>query len=268
MATITHIICFDIDGTLVKTDPSSNMVRSMVYRSLNNGPQLFEKYLILRFVQCFVQVHKDAFSHAMKHVFSVDARIEEIAHQGMTDMWILEEVLERRGVSLEASRERMPELKEAMVEYCQKHAGDIVSHTLPGVPELLAALSARTNVIVGLVTGNLEDIGRMKLKASNLAGHFSFGGFGSDMKDRGELIRLAVRRAAAVFPTLDAASCQVVHFGDTPFDLKAAATAGALGIGVTTGIFSKEQLQEVPGGPWTVLETLEDTTGVLRLLGL
>lgn len=89
MAGIRKIICFDIDGTLVKSDPSSNMV------------------------------HKDAFSHAMKHVFSVDARIEEIAHQGMTDMWILEEVLERHGIPLEVSRARMTDLKDEMVKYCR-----------------------------------------------------------------------------------------------------------------------------------------------------
>ena len=55
----------------------------------------------------------------MKKVFGVDARIEEIAHQGMTDSWILEVVLEKHGISLEASRERMGELKDAMVDYCK-----------------------------------------------------------------------------------------------------------------------------------------------------
>lgn len=112
----------------------------------------------------------------------------------MTDMWILEVILEKHGVPLEASRARMGELKDSMVEYCKAHADGIAVHALPGVPELLAALSARGDVAVcGLVTGNLEEIGRMKLAASGLVGPFTFGGFGSDHKDRGELIRLAVQ---------------------------------------------------------------------------
>lgn len=112
----------------------------------------------------------------------------------MTDMWILEVVLEKHGIPLEASRAKMDELKDSMVEYCKAHADGIAVRALPGVPELLAALSARSDVAVcGLVTGNLETIGRMKLAASGLVGPFTFGGFGSDHKDRGELIKLAVQ---------------------------------------------------------------------------
>ena len=133
---------------------------------------------------------------------------------------------------------------------------------------MLAALAARNDVVVGLVTGNLEPIGRMKLAASGLIGPFTFGGFGSDHNDRGELIRLAVERACLAHPGLDPTACAVTHVGDTPFDMKAAATAGAQGIGVTTGSFSAEKLSEVPGGPWTILDSLADTAGFLHIIGL
>lgn len=73
MATVKKIICFDIDGTLVKSDPTSNMVR--------HSPRLrVQQHLMAS----RAQVHKDAFSHAMKNVFGVDARIEEIKHQGVS----------------------------------------------------------------------------------------------------------------------------------------------------------------------------------------
>lgn len=142
-------------------------------------------------------------------------------------------------------------------------------HALPGVPELLRALAElKDTVVIGLVTGNLEAIGRMKLEASGLAGPFTFGGFGSDHTDRGELIRLAVSRAVAAHPGLDPAACSVAHVGDTPHDLKAAATAAVQGVGVATGGFSADALLAVTGGPWTVLASLADTAAVLRVLGI
>jgi histidinol phosphatase-like enzyme len=43
------------------------------------------------------------------------------------------------------------------------------------------------------------------------------------------------------------------HVGDTPMDLQAAEGAGAQGIGVTTGIFTREELKAVsPGVPAAV----------------
>ncbi len=38
------------------------------------------------------------------------------------------------------------------------------------------------------------------------------------------------------------------HVGDTPMDLQAAEGAGAQGVGVTTGIFSREELKAVSPG--------------------
>ena len=38
------------------------------------------------------------------------------------------------------------------------------------------------------------------------------------------------------------------HIGDTPMDLQAAEGAGAQGIGVTTGIFTREELRAVSPG--------------------
>ena len=78
----------------------------------------------------------------------------------------------------------------------------------------------------------------------------------------------SVQRAVAAHPGLDPLACSVAHIGDTPFDLRAAASAGAQGVGVTTGVFSADELSAVPGGPWAVLSSLADTAAVLRLLGL
>ena len=80
-----------------------------------------------------------------------------------------------------------------------------------GVRELLETLAARTDVVVGLVTGNLAPIAWAKMRALKIDRLFSrpppsdaaappgaiLGGYGSDHVDRGELVVLAARRAAA-----------------------------------------------------------------------
>ena len=73
-------------------------------------------------------------------------------------------------------------------------------------------LQARGDVATGLVTGNLEPIGWGKMEALGILSLFTkpkFGGFGSDFcsgniaeswKDRGELVRIAAKRAEESMP--------------------------------------------------------------------
>jgi phosphoglycolate phosphatase len=113
------------------------------------------------------------------------------------------------------------------------------------------------------------------------------GGFGSDFcsaeesaidepwRDRAKFIEVAAERAlrtrAAAAVAAKAPSCppplRKVHIGDTPFDLKAAAEAGALPVGVATGIFSKEELVAagVPGA--VILDDLSDLEASLKAMG-
>ena len=84
-----------------------------------------------------------------------------------------------------------------------------------GLPFLVSepvVLQARGDVATGLVTGNLEPIGWGKMEALGILSLFSkprFGGFGSDFcsgniaeswKDRGELVRIAAKRAEESMP--------------------------------------------------------------------
>src|SRR5689334_16829801 len=47
---------------------------------------------------------------------------------------------------------------------------------LPGIPALLSALSARTDLLMGLGTGNLEEGAHIKLGRADLMRYFRFGG--------------------------------------------------------------------------------------------
>jgi phosphoglycolate phosphatase-like HAD superfamily hydrolase len=62
------------------------------------------------------------------------------------------------------------------------------------------------------------------------------------------------------------------HFGDTPNDVKAAAASGAVAFAVTTGVFSKQELEAHFEGlepeRCVVFDGLEDTQAVLEACGL
>jgi phosphoglycolate phosphatase-like HAD superfamily hydrolase len=84
--------------------------------------------------------------------------------------------------------------------------------------------------------------------------------------DRQEFCCVAARKASAQLPGGVRA---FYHVGDTPMDVMAAVGAGATAIGVTTGVYSRQQLEECgPADRVVVFDDLRDTASVLAALGL
>lgn len=222
----------------------------------------------------------------------------------MTDTAIIEGLLASRGLLPDAIASKVESVRAEMIRYCEEHADKMGVSLLPGIEPLVRSLSSRSDVAMGLVTGNLQPIGWRKLESSGLGGFFSYGGFGGDHSIRGELVLTALRRALAHAPSLplpagdwreaspfaggasaapEATSGPfpiVYVIGDTPRDLLAAAYAkerlGPLGlevrgIGVTTGNFTRADLEATAaegGVAHAILDDLSDTEGVLRLFEL
>jgi len=113
---------------------------------------------------------------------------------------------------------------------------------LPGVQELLPRL-IEDGYLLGLVTGNVEAAAHVKLHRAQLNRFFSFGGYGSDSTDRGELTRTALKRASLVYGE-PVSREQAVSVGDTPLDVEGAHAAGIACIGVGSYHFNVEQLRD------------------------
>jgi phosphoglycolate phosphatase len=132
---------------------------------------------------------------------------------------------------------------------------------LPGVRELLDALEARSDVILGLLTGNVAPGADAKLRAVGLdPARFKVGAFGSDHEIRRELPAIARQRALEQLG-IDIAAADTLVIGDTPADIDCGRAAGTRTIGVATGRYSVEELRA--HGASAVFETLEDTEDVL-----
>jgi phosphoglycolate phosphatase-like HAD superfamily hydrolase len=116
---------------------------------------------------------------------------------------------------------------------------------MPGVMALLSKLEHH-GVILGLVTGNLEQIAKAKLKKIGIDHFFKIGGFGSDHIRRARLVTIALQRAVAL---VDRGShLRTFHFGDAPQDMQAGREAGVVPIGVATGVFTAQQLTSAGAG--------------------
>jgi phosphoglycolate phosphatase-like HAD superfamily hydrolase len=128
--------------------------------------------------------------------------------------------------------------------YARLVPGDLSERVAPGVREALAALAARRGVRLSLVTGNLEAVARMKLRAAGLGGHFPAGqgGFGSDHEDRAELPRIARVRAGTVAAPHPRERTIVI--GDTPRDIACARADGVRCVAVAGGPYAPGELAD------------------------
>lgn len=207
-----RIVLFDIDGTLI----------------LSGGAGL----------------------RALRHVFharyGIPDAVDGIEFHGRTDPQIVESISRTvLGRSLDEAETAAltGDYLRALDEFLEGNRYRV----LDGVTELLEALSARDDVLLGLATGNVEPGAWAKLRRGGLDRYFSFGGFGSDSPDRDTLTRLAVERGRQrTGPRTPA-----IVVGDTIHDVRSARAAGADCLAVATGNAPLDALAAA-GARWTV----------------
>jgi len=162
---------------------------------------------------------------------------------GRTDIEIARSILLANGVSALRIDDGLPEFRAATTErYAQLVPDDLSAKVAPGIPELLEALAARDDVLLSLVTGNLEPVARLKLRAAGIGGHFprGQGGFGSDAEDRALLPEVARRRAGTRGRAHPRERTWVI--GDTPRDIACARADGVRVLAVATGPYRPDEL--------------------------
>ena len=226
----TRLVLFDIDGTLVLTGGAG-------LRAMNRA--------------C-----RDLVGH--------DSALDGIVLAGRTDWIILDDTLRRHGRALD--QEVLGDLRQRYLQHlCEEIElpGTGVKRALPGVYQLLGALTDRDDVAVGLLTGNFAEGAKIKLEHFDLWKYFRFGAFGDDSADRNALVPIAMERARTS-GIADVAPRDVLVVGDTPFDVACALAVGAVPVGVATGGFKSDQLRD--SGAEVVFEDLSNTSAFLELL--
>ena len=226
-----RLVLFDIDGTLLN---SGGMGRASMQR-------------------------------ALAEVFGSPGN-PKYRYDGKTDKQIVRDTMRLEGHTDEHIDRQMETLIDLYLAGLQTgvESGDFNVRPLDGVVEILDALEARKDVVLGLLTGNVETGARVKLRAAGIdPDRFRVNAFGSDHEHRPQLPAIAQRRASENLG-LEIVGERVIVIGDTPADIECGRELGARAIAVASGHYTVEQLEA--HDPYAVFPSLANTTQVLETI--
>ncbi|MBA2683080.1 MAG: HAD family hydrolase [Gemmatimonadaceae bacterium] len=229
-STNVKLVLFDIDGTILWSDGAG----------------------------------RRAMTEALTTVFG-GAGPQDYHYDGKTDPQIVRDLMRADGHTDDIIDQRIDPL---MLRYLggleRELAGGTRAHVFDGVRELLDLLEEHSDVILGLLTGNLREGAAIKLRAAGIdIDRFKVCAFGSDHHARAELPALAQRRAKETLG-LDIPGDHIYVIGDTPADITCGQAIGARAIAVATGRYTPEELARHQ--PYALFSSLADTAAVMRVI--
>jgi phosphoglycolate phosphatase-like HAD superfamily hydrolase len=226
------LVLFDIDGTLLLTSGRGSRSLEKIFRGL----------------------------------FGIEDAMRGVPVAGRIDTAILDDLFRRR-LGRPPHDHEIDEVKSAYAADLEAALAEPNSvELLPGVPVVLDELSRRTDVLLGVATGNLEKTGRIKLRHGGIEAFFRYGGFAEDAGPRGErseVLRSAARRGQDILghPVDES---RILVIGDTPLDVSAARAAGYRVLAVATGFTGRDVLEST--GPDHALEDLSNPAALHAIL--
>ncbi len=221
------LILFDIDGTLLK----------------GNG------------------VGRIATRAAMLEIFGTEAAVDMHAFGGKTDWCTLIELLGEQGISADEIARKLPDYERVLAIHMDAAVRERGVVTLDGALEAVEALRHRSDLLLGLVTGNLPASVPIKLRAAGFdPAWFPIGAFGSEAIDRNDLPPIALQRAID-YTGRDIRPDEVTVIGDTLADIACARALGARVIAVATGFSTRAELESA--APDVLLDDLTTLLDVL-----
>ena len=221
------LVLFDIDGTLLQTQSAG--------------------------------IH--AMRAALQELHGIDADFGKVEIHGRLDTLIWRELAAVHGFAADDAAHAV--FRRTYADHLERRfTAENTARHFPGTHELVAAVRAMPGVTCGMLTGNYEPTGRLKVRCAGFdPDHFVVNAWGDDGPDRPSLVPVAMRRyherhGRAVAPR------DVVIIGDTPYDVDCAKAHGARVLAVATGHFDVDALRAA--GADRVERDLADTAGIVR----
>jgi phosphoglycolate phosphatase-like HAD superfamily hydrolase len=224
---INKAVLFDIDGTILKCNGAG----------------------------------KRSFMKACSDVFGTFGAMDKVDFQGKTDPIIIKESLIQTGFSNDKIISNTDYLKNRYFHYLAEAMPAAKAALMPGIRELLNALSCINGIYTGLLTGNFRKSAQIKLSRFGLNDYFPFGVFGDDAAIRNNMPALAKQIIMEKY-SLQIDFKNMIIIGDTIFDIECAKHAGAVSFAVCTGWTEKESL--IAAGPDIFFDDLSDTQSVIN----
>ena len=183
-------------------------------------------------------VHYNAFHAAVREVYGIASSIDGVPVHGNTDLGILRAVARRAGLSDLEFESKLPAAIACMCAAARRNAHFMAPELCPSIPELLNGLR-QAGKLLGVVSGNLEPIGWLKLQTAGIRQFFAFGSFSGERELRADIFRHGLEEVQKRLGT----GVRACFVGDTPADIEAARQLGTPILAVATGIFPAAELQ-------------------------
>ncbi len=208
-----------------------------------------------------------AMGDAGREIFGTEFDESRVEYAGRLDPLIIGDLLRAHGQP--PTPEHVSRFRDGYRSHLSRLLGERnTARTCPGVPQLLDALFAHTDLAVGLLTGNYPETGRIKLDAAGIdvdRFHLHIWGCDSpfDPPARDHLPGVALDRYYRRYERR-ADPGRVWIIGDTPHDIACARAHGCRSLGVATGMFSQGELARC--GADHVAADLSATDDIVRVL--
>lgn len=206
-------------------------------------------------------INRQILIDALREIYGTEGSAGTHDFSGRMDGSIIYEVLAETGLEERRIAEKFDAAKESYIRRFRRETRPEDVTLMAGIRELLDALAARTDLLLGLLTGNFEASGRHKLRLPGIDHYFPFGAFADDAFHRNDLPPVAVERAFRMTGKKFSGK-DIVIIGDTLHDIACARTLQAHSIAVATGNVPMDELRKsTPGG---LFENLTRTQSVIH----
>src|SRR4051812_34245298 len=199
------LVLFDIDGTLLTSGGAGE-------RALRRG---------------------------FRERFGIDDDLATVEIAGRTDSGIARRMLAAH--DLPETPENLAAFFDGYLHFLARELPVSAGGLLPGIVALLEALKPRADIVLALLTGNLERGAELKLTHYGVWHYFEFGAYADDHHDRDQLGHFARSRAEEKHG-IDFPPERIFVLGDTPHDISCARAIGAKAVAIATGKFSRADL--------------------------
>lgn len=205
------LVLFDIDGTLIRSVSGHKTLRRLPF--------------------------------AIQAVFGKTVTIPENnwPYNGLTECAILWELIRPLGISKTEFLRSLPKIAKEERVYLENLAESDGTLFTPieDARTLIGMLKDTDTICLGILSGNLQQIGEWKLGHTGLASYFPFSAYGDKVFDRVHIVRGLLSRAENYFQT-NFSGDNIICIGDTSYDIFTGKALGGHTIGVTTAYDSDE----------------------------
>ena len=226
-----YVVLFDIDSTLLRTQGAG----------------------------------RAAFAETFRADFDIERFEGDISFVGRSDRAIVREILTRHGI--DDGPDTWRRFRQSYLRRLERTLVTRRGGLLPGVLPLLGAIRARSDIALGILTGNIAAGARLKLRHYGIESFFDFGGYGDVHTDRAGIAAEALGAADSFLRTRHRISAQpgrTTVIGDTPEDVRCARAIAAKAIAVATG---NSPLSELAAeAPDNALPDLTDLDAILGII--